>query len=61
VCVEHTERKSRVVGADCDGESEQAGGAKDCGDVKVRRPVDLWQHVLILRKLILLFGEGRYG
>jgi len=49
------------VGADCDGKSEQDGGAEDCGDVKVRRPMDLWQHVLIVRKLLLLSGEGRYG
>ena len=49
------------VGADCDGKSEQVGGAEDCGDVKVRRPMDLWQHVLIVRKLLLLPGEGRYG
>ena len=51
------------VGADCDGKSEQTGGAEDCGDVKVRswRPMDLGQHVLIVRKLLLLSGEGRYG
>ena len=38
--------------------SEQAGGAEDCGDTKMRMPVDLRQYVLKLRKLLLLPRGG---
>jgi hypothetical protein len=40
-------------------ESEQAGGTEDCGDAKVRMPVDRRQHVLKVRQLLVLSGEGR--